>query len=36
VFLSNRVHPSAENKKLVEMNVRTRIQDVIYDAINEK
>ena len=36
VFLSNRVHPSSENKKLVEMNVRTRIQDVIYDAINEK
>lgn len=36
VFLSNRVHPSAENKKLVEMNVRTRIQDVIYDAIKVK
>jgi beta-N-acetylhexosaminidase len=36
VFLSNRVYPSAENKKLVEMNVRTRIQDVIYDAIKAK
>ncbi|MES2558474.1 MAG: glycoside hydrolase family 3 N-terminal domain-containing protein [Bacteroidota bacterium] len=33
VFLSNRVHPSADNKKLVEMNVRTRIQDVIYESI---
>ncbi|MES2779365.1 MAG: glycoside hydrolase family 3 N-terminal domain-containing protein [Bacteroidota bacterium] len=36
VFLSNRVQPSAENKKLVEMNVRTRIQDVIYESIKEK
>lgn len=36
VFLSNRVHPSAENKKLVEMNVRTRIQDVIYDMLKDK
>ena len=36
VFLSNRVHPSSENKKLVEMNVRTRIQDVIYESIKEK
>lgn len=36
VFLSNRVHPTAENKKLVEMNIRTRIQDVIYEAVKEK
>ncbi|NQY68336.1 MAG: serine hydrolase [Flavobacteriales bacterium] len=34
VFLSNRVNPSAENKKLIYMNVRTKIQKVIYDAIN--
>ncbi len=33
VFLSNRVHPSAENHKLVDTNVRTRIMDVIYRAI---
>ena len=33
VFLSNRVNPSAENKKLVEMNVRTRILDVVYDIL---
>ncbi len=36
VFLSNRVYPSAENKKLVEMNVRTRIMDVIYEAVKVK
>jgi beta-N-acetylhexosaminidase len=36
VFLSNRVHPSAENKKLVEMNIRTRIQDAVYEAIKAK
>jgi beta-N-acetylhexosaminidase len=36
VFLSNRVHPSSENKKLVDMNVRTRIQEAVYDAIRAK
>ena len=34
VFLSNRIHPSALNKKLISLNVRTNIQKVIYDAIN--
>jgi len=33
VFLSNRIHPSAENKKLVELNIRTDIQQVIYDSM---
>ena len=33
IFLSNRVHPSAANKKIQELNIRTRIQQVIYDAI---
>lgn len=33
VFLSNRVNPSAENKKLVDMNVRTRILDAVYDIL---
>lgn len=33
VFLSNRVYPSAENKKLMENNIRIKIQDVIYEAI---
>ncbi|MEL7001503.1 MAG: glycoside hydrolase family 3 N-terminal domain-containing protein [Bacteroidota bacterium] len=33
VFLSNRIHPSAENRKLIKNNIRTRIQDVIYESI---
>lgn len=33
VFLSNRVHPDADNNKLVKQNIRTRIQQIIYDAI---
>lgn len=35
VFLSNRVYPNAENKKLLKMNIRTDIQQVIYDAIKK-
>jgi len=33
VFLSNRIHPTANNTKLIKMNTRTKIQQVIYDAI---
>ena len=33
VFLSNRVYPNAQNKKLIKMGIRTDIQQVIYDAI---
>ena len=33
VFLSNRIHPSADNFLLVKENIRTEIQDVIYKAI---
>ena len=33
VFLSNRVHPDASNKKLISLSIRTRIQEVIYDAV---
>ena len=33
IFLSNRVHPSQDNNKLVSMDVRTKIQQVIYDAM---
>lgn len=33
VFLSNRVYPSAENTKLIDMNIRTRIQDLVYQSI---
>lgn len=35
IFLSNRVHPNQGNNKLIEMNVRTAIQQVIYDALIE-
>jgi len=33
IFLSNRVHPSAENRKLLSLSTRTKIQEVIYEAI---
>jgi len=35
IFLSNRVYPDAENNKLLKMNVRTDVQQVIYDAIQK-
>ncbi|MFM8741523.1 MAG: serine hydrolase domain-containing protein, partial [Cytophagales bacterium] len=33
VFLSNRVHPDMTNNKIVNANIRPRIQDVIYQSI---
>lgn len=33
VFLSNRVHPDMNNNKLLSLNIRTRIHDVLYEAI---
>ncbi len=33
VFLSNRVYPDANNRFLIEKNIRTDIQQIIYDAI---
>lgn len=33
IFLSNRVYPDADNKKLIRMNIRTEIQEVIYHSI---
>lgn len=33
VFLSNRVYPDATNNKLVEQNIRTKIQEIFYQAI---
>jgi beta-N-acetylhexosaminidase len=33
IFLSNRVSPDATNDKLSKMNVRTEIQQVIYDSL---
>lgn len=34
VFLSNRIYPDAKNKKLITLNIRTDIMQVIYDAID--
>jgi CubicO group peptidase (beta-lactamase class C family) len=34
IFLSNRTYPDAENWKLSKMDVRTNIQEYIYDALN--
>jgi beta-glucosidase-like glycosyl hydrolase/CubicO group peptidase (beta-lactamase class C family) len=33
VFLSNRVHPTAENKRLIRENIRTSIMDEIYKSM---
>lgn len=33
VFLSNRVHPDAENKAITKLSVRSEIQSMIYSAI---
>ncbi len=33
IFLSNRVHPVAENTKLITSNIRTKIQDLLYESI---
>jgi CubicO group peptidase (beta-lactamase class C family) len=36
VFLSNRVCPSQDNWKLRDMNIRTEIQRVIYEAVKSR
>jgi beta-N-acetylhexosaminidase len=33
VFLSNRVHPDVNNTKLLKNNIRTRVQDIVYQSI---
>lgn len=35
IYLSNRVHPDMNNKKLQNENIRTRIMDELYKAIND-
>ena len=35
VFLSNRVHPTRDNSRLYQLNTRTKIQQVLYDAIDQ-
>jgi len=36
VFLSNRVYPTRENRKLYQFNTRTDIHEVVYEAINSR
>ena len=31
IFLSNRTYPKMDNRKLIKQNVRTRIQDILYE-----
>ena len=35
VFLSNRTYPTMDNGLLIKNNIRTRVQALIYDAIEE-
>lgn len=35
IFLSNRIYPDANNRKLITANIRTRIMDIIYQSIFE-
>jgi CubicO group peptidase (beta-lactamase class C family) len=36
IFLSNRVYPDAANNKILETNVRTDVQQIVYNAIIDK
>ncbi len=37
IFLSNRVHPTGgDNRKILTMNIRSRIQDVIYESMTDR
>lgn len=33
VFLSNRIHPDANNTKILDLNIRTNLHQAIYDAL---
>lgn len=35
VFLSNRTYPDSKNNRLLEANIRTEIQSLIYQAITD-
>lgn len=35
VFLSNRIHPDAANRKLIQMNIRTEILEILYQGLKE-
>lgn len=34
IFLSNRVHPNASNRKLIREEIRTKIHDIVYQSLN--
>jgi len=36
VFLSNRVHPSVKNWKSNTLQIRQKVHQVVYDAINDR
>ncbi len=36
VFLSNRIYPSVENRKLLTLSTRVRIQEVIYNSLKDE
>ncbi|MEZ4933789.1 MAG: serine hydrolase [Saprospiraceae bacterium] len=36
VFLSNRVYPTRENRKLYTMNIRPRLHQAVYDCFSSK
>ena len=36
VFLSNRIHPNASNTKLMDMDIRTNIHQLFYEALKQK
>lgn len=36
VFMSNRVYPSRDRRQLYELNIRSRLHQVLYDSIREK
>ena len=35
IYMSNRVHPTRDNTRLYQLNTRTKIQQVLYDAIKK-
>jgi len=36
IFFSNRVYPTRDNRKLIEMRIRQRIQEAIYRVVSDK
>jgi CubicO group peptidase (beta-lactamase class C family) len=36
IFLSNRIYPHSSNKKLISMNIRTEIMNIIYESLHAR